>query len=44
MEIERKYLIRKLPDNLKDYPCHHIEQAYLNVDPVVRVRKEDDHY
>ena len=44
MEIERKYTIKKLPDNLSEYPRHHIEQAYLNVDPVVRVRKEDDEY
>lgn len=42
MEIERKFLLKSLPDNLADYPCRHIEQAYLNVDPVVRVRKEDD--
>lgn len=44
MEIERKYTIRKLPENLETYPCHRIEQAYLNVNPVVRVRKEDDEY
>lgn len=44
MEIERKFTIKKLPDNLSDYPYHHIEQAYLNVDPVVRVRKQDDEY
>ena len=44
MEIERKFLIKELPSNLNDYPCHHIEQAYLNVNPVLRVRKEDDHY
>ncbi|MBR1852921.1 MAG: CYTH domain-containing protein [Lachnospiraceae bacterium] len=44
MEIERKFLINTLPADLEQYPSHHIEQAYLNVDPVVRVRKEDDHY
>lgn len=44
MEIERKFLIKTVPANLDDYPFRHIEQAYLNVDPVVRVRKEDDHY
>ena len=44
MEIERKYTIKKLPENLESYPCHHIEQAYLNVNPVVRVRKQDDEY
>lgn len=44
MEIERKYTIKKLPENLESYPCHHIEQAYLNVNPVIRVRKQDDEY
>jgi len=44
VEIERKFLLKRLPDNLESYPCHHIEQAYLCVDPVVRVRKEDDDY
>ena len=44
MEIERKFTLKSLPENLNDYPYHHIEQAYLNVDPVVRVRKQDDEY
>lgn len=44
MEIERKFTLKALPDNLEDYPCHHIEQAYLNTNPVIRVRKEDNEY
>ena len=47
MEIERKYLIKDintLPINLKDYPHHEIEQAYLNTEPVIRVRRQDDTY
>ena len=44
MEIERKFLIRQLPDNLDRYPYHKIEQAYLCVEPVVRIRKQDDSY
>ena len=45
MEIERKFTIKKLPDNLEAYPFHIIEQAYLNTDPVLRVRREDnEHY
>lgn len=44
MEIERKFTLKALPENLQDYPFHHIEQAYLNVTPVVRVRKEDNTY
>jgi len=44
MEIERKFLLKSLPENLEDYPCLNIEQAYLSVDPVIRVRKEDNSY
>jgi len=44
MEIERKYTIKKLPENLEQYPFHIIEQAYLNVNPVLRVRREDDEF
>ena len=44
MEIERKFTIKELPENLESYPFHHIEQGYLNTSPVVRVRKEDDEY
>ena len=36
--------MKELPADLESYPCHVIEQAYLNTSPVVRVRKEDDHY
>lgn len=44
MEIERKFLIRQLPENLNTYPFQILEQAYLCTDPVVRVRKSDDTY
>ena len=44
MEIERKYLIDRLPENLEQYECKHIEQGYLNTDPVVRIRKSNDKY
>lgn len=43
MEIERKFTVKELPD-LAKYPYHILEQGYLNTDPVVRVRKEDDNY
>lgn len=42
MEIERKFTVKTLPEDYDKYPFHHIEQAYLNTNPVVRVRKEDD--
>ena len=44
MEIERKYLIPVLPDNLEQYPSKQIEQGYLATDPVVRIRRSDDKY
>lgn len=44
MEIERKFTLKSLPDNLEQYPFHSIEQGYLSTHPVVRVRKEDDEY
>lgn len=43
-EIERKYLIRTLPDNLASYPYHEIEQGYLCTEPVVRIRRQDQEY
>ena len=44
MEIERKYLIKEMPQNLEDYPCRLLEQGYLNTSPVVRIRKDNDKY
>lgn len=44
MEIERKFTIKRLPDDLDSYRFHQIEQGYLSTDPVIRVRKEDDDY
>lgn len=44
MEIERKFTVKYLPEDLAQYPCHTIEQAYLNTDPVVRIRRQDDEY
>ncbi len=44
MEIERKFLIKEFPADLEQYSFHVLEQGYLNTDPVVRVRKEDDSY
>lgn len=44
MEIERKFTVKELPEALEKYTCHIIEQAYLNTDPVVRVRRQDNEY
>lgn len=40
MEIEKKYLIKELPDNLEHYRHYDIEQAYISASPAIRVRKK----
>lgn len=42
MEIEKKFLIAEIPDNLEQYQHCEIEQGYLNQEPVLRIRKKDD--
>lgn len=44
MEIERKYLVGKLPGHIEEYPCRTISQGYLNTNPVVRIRRDDGKY
>ena len=44
MEIERKYLVRDLPDDLDNYPHLEIEQAYLCTSPTLRIRRMGDHF
>ena len=44
IEIERKFLIQTPPPSLHSYPFHLIEQAYLNTDPVVRIRRQDHEF
>lgn len=44
MEIERKFLIKELPENLTQYNCRRIEQGYLCTAPVVRIRRQDEKY
>lgn len=43
-EIERKFTIKSLPEDIDTYPYHIIEQGYLCTSPVVRVRRQDDDY
>lgn len=44
MEIERKFTIKTLPENLESYPHAQITQAYLCTEPVMRIRKQDEEY
>lgn len=43
MEIERKYLIKDLPD-LSKYPSKRITQGYISTDPVIRIRQMGEQY
>lgn len=44
MEIERKYLVNSVPEHLPITNMRLIEQGYLNTEPVVRIRKDNDNY
>ena len=44
MEIERKYLVCDLPEDLDSYPHVEIEQAYLCTSPTLRIRRMGDRY
>ena len=44
MEIERKYLVNSLLENLDDYPHVEIEQGYLCTSPTLRIRRMGDAY
>lgn len=44
MEIERKFLLKELPDNIESYPVRMLEQGYLCTGPVVRIRRDNDKY
>lgn len=44
MEIERKYIVSYLPDNLAQYESINIEQGYLSTNPTLRIRNADGVY
>ncbi len=44
MEIERKYLIGTLPQIKKVDKAIHIEQGYVSISPVIRIRRTDDSF
>ncbi len=39
MEIERKFLVKQLPENLEAYPQSRLTQSYISRTPVIRLRK-----
>lgn len=44
MEIERKFLVTRLPKELETYQHKELEQAYLCREPVIRIRREGEAY
>ena len=44
MEIERKFLVKKLPENLECFEQKRISQGYMCTNPVVRIRRSNDEY
>ncbi len=44
MEIERKYLLKSIPEELDLKEKHSISQGYISTTPVVRIRQYDDQY
>jgi len=46
-EIERKWLVAQMPENLQDFPVAYIKQAYVAIDPagvIVRIRQKNQTY
>ena len=41
MEIERKFLVKYIPEYLEKYPKKEIEQSYISTDPTIRLRKSN---
>lgn len=44
MEIERKYLVSKLPENLGNFKSERISQSYLSYEPEIRIRQKGSSY
>ena len=44
MEIERKFKVKSLPNNIEKCKKTEIEQGYLCIKPTVRIRKNDNIY
>ena len=44
MEIERKFLISQMPEQLDCCPRMPMEQAYISTEPVIRIRRSGEQY
>ena len=43
-EIEKKFLVKEIPNNIEQYECIHMEQCYISISPVIRLRKENEKF
>ncbi len=43
-EIERKYLVKTLPNSLETYVSNKIKQSYISTKPTIRVREQNNEY
>ena len=44
MEIEKKFLLHSLPIGIDQYDSVEIEQAYISIDPTIRLRMRNNDY
>ncbi len=44
MEIERKFLVDKIPFALDEFECKDIRQGYISMIPTIRIRKSDNRF
>lgn len=43
-EIERKFLVKEIPENLNALEHHKISQSYISTNPTMRIRQLDNDY
>ena len=44
MEIERKFLTKRIPFDITEYSCKQISQAYISFSPTIRIRQSNEDY
>ena len=44
MEIERKYLVKEIPQNLERFEFAVMSQSYISTAPTIRLRQSNDEY
>lgn len=43
-EIERKFFVSRLPENIESYEKHIIRQGYISTNPTMRLRMQDNNF